>query len=79
MPFASHAAAGANRSRPSNVRLTDGRALPEGDQRASLVSGTSRQFLVYENYDALLSYNCAHAYALGIALLSDRIATPDSR
>jgi membrane-bound lytic murein transglycosylase B len=28
---------------------------------------------VYRNYDALLGYNCAHAYALAVALLSDRI------
>jgi membrane-bound lytic murein transglycosylase B len=29
--------------------------------------------LVYDNYDVLLSYNCAHAYALSVALLSDRL------
>jgi membrane-bound lytic murein transglycosylase B len=56
------------------VRLTDGRALPRADVKASLVSGASRHFLVYDNYDVLLSYNCAHAYALGVALLSDRVA-----
>jgi membrane-bound lytic murein transglycosylase B len=55
------------------VRLPEGGALPVADQDASLVHGTSRQFLVYENYDTLLSYNCAHAYALSVALLSDRI------
>ena len=57
------------------VRLTDGHALPAADQSASLVSGSSRHFLVYENYDALLEYNCAHAYALSVALLADRIAS----
>jgi membrane-bound lytic murein transglycosylase B len=62
--------------REMGVRLTDGRPLPDGDQMASLVSGTTRHFLVYENYDALLSYNCAHAYALSVALLSDRLANP---
>jgi membrane-bound lytic murein transglycosylase B len=56
------------------VRLADGRALPSADQAASLVSGSSRHFLVYENYDVLLDYNCAHAYALGVALLSDRLS-----
>ena len=56
------------------VRRPDGRALPTADQNASLVQGTSRHFLVYENYDALLSYNCAHAYALSVALLSERVA-----
>lgn len=58
------------------IRLVDGRPLPDADQSASLVSGATRFFLVYENYDALLSYNCAHAYALSVALLSDRIGTP---
>jgi membrane-bound lytic murein transglycosylase B len=56
------------------VRLSDGSALPTADQQASLVSGTTRHFLVYGNYDVLLSYNCAHAYALGVGLLADRVA-----
>ena len=50
------------------------RALPQARSEASLVSGSSRHFLVYGNYDALLEYNCAHAYALSVALLSDRVA-----
>ena len=29
--------------------------------------------LVYPNYDVLLSYNCAHLYALSVAMLSDRL------
>jgi membrane-bound lytic murein transglycosylase B len=57
------------------VRLPNGSALPTADQNAALVSGSSRHFLVYENYDALLEYNCAHAYALSVALLADRIAS----
>jgi membrane-bound lytic murein transglycosylase B len=28
---------------------------------------------VYGNYEALLEYNCAHSYALAVALLSERI------
>jgi membrane-bound lytic murein transglycosylase B len=28
---------------------------------------------VYGNYEALLGYNCAHAYALSVGLLSDRL------
>jgi membrane-bound lytic murein transglycosylase B len=55
------------------VRLTNGTALPKTDFTASLVSGSSRQFLVYDNYDALLEYNCAHSYAITVALLADRI------
>ena len=38
------------------------------------MSGTSRHFLVYANYDALLDYNCAHAYALSVAVSPTRSA-----
>jgi membrane-bound lytic murein transglycosylase B len=55
------------------VRLTSGASLPKTDLGASLVSGSSRHFLVYDNYDALLEYNCAHSYAISVALLADRI------
>jgi membrane-bound lytic murein transglycosylase B len=56
------------------VRLVDGGDLPKADFEASLVSGSSRHFLVYRNYEVLLDYNCAHAYALSVGLMSDRIA-----
>jgi membrane-bound lytic murein transglycosylase B len=56
------------------VRTLGGGALPNGDVEASMVSGTTRHFLVYRNYDAILEYNCANAYALGVTLLSERIA-----
>jgi membrane-bound lytic murein transglycosylase B len=55
------------------VRLANGAPLPKTDFTASLVSGASRHFLVYDNYDALLEYNCAHSYAIAVALLSERI------
>jgi membrane-bound lytic murein transglycosylase B len=55
------------------VRLTGGAALPKTELTASLVSGSSRYFLVYDNYNALLEYNCANTYAIAVALLSDRI------
>jgi len=55
------------------VRLRGGKPLPPVDMEASLVSGSTRRFLVYRNYDAILEYNCANAYALGVALLADRI------
>ena len=55
------------------VRRTSGAALPKTEFTASLVSGTTRHFLVYDNYDALLDYNCAHSYAVSVALLSSRI------
>jgi len=55
------------------VRLTNGRALPRAAIRAGLVDVGQRTFLVYPNYDAILAYNCAHYYALTVALLSDRL------
>jgi membrane-bound lytic murein transglycosylase B len=57
------------------VRLPGGQPLPKDDIDASLVSGSTRRFLVYRNYDALLEYNCANAYALGVALLAERIGS----
>jgi membrane-bound lytic murein transglycosylase B len=58
------------------VRTLAGGALPKVDLSASLVSGQTRRFLVYHNYDALLEYNCAHAYALTVAMLGERVAAP---
>jgi membrane-bound lytic murein transglycosylase B len=55
------------------VRTLSRRALPVSDQMASLVRGERRSFLVYQNYNAILEYNCAHSYALTVALLSDRV------
>ena len=60
------------------VRLANGRPLPKSTLDASLVGGSTRHFLVYRNYDALLDYNCAHSYALSVALLADRIAAKNS-
>ena len=39
---------------------------------ASLIHTGKRAFLVYGNYESLLEYNCAHSYALAVALLSER-------
>jgi membrane-bound lytic murein transglycosylase B len=50
-----------------------GGALPKADLEASLYRNGNRAFLVYGNYEALLGYNCAHTYALSVALLADRI------
>jgi membrane-bound lytic murein transglycosylase B len=55
------------------VLAVNGRPLPASDIPASLVSGKTRRFLVYSNYDVLLAYNCAHPYALSVALLADQI------
>lgn len=57
------------------VRTVAGTALPVSTLTASLVSGTSKHYLVYPNYDALLEYNCAHAYALAVAILGERIGS----
>ena len=57
------------------VRLPNGKPLPKREAPASLVSGTTRRFLVDANYDALLEYNCAHSYAITVALLGDAIAS----
>jgi membrane-bound lytic murein transglycosylase B len=58
------------------VRLENGRALPKAETFASLVRAGSRNFLVFDNYAALLLYNCAHAYALSVALLADQVRVP---
>ena len=55
------------------VRTAAGGALPKVDRDASLLNAGSRTYLVYGNYDALLGYNCAHAYALAVGVLSNRI------
>jgi membrane-bound lytic murein transglycosylase B len=65
-----------DRWRELGVRLPDGSPLPEDLPDGSLVSGTTRHFLVFDNYDPLLDYNCAHAYALTVGLLGDAIAAP---
>jgi membrane-bound lytic murein transglycosylase B len=56
------------------VRLPGGKPLPASELEGSLVSGATRHFLVYPNYHALLEYNCAHSYAVSVALIGDRIA-----
>jgi membrane-bound lytic murein transglycosylase B len=56
------------------VRLPGGQALPAAGMTASLVRGEARHFLVYRNFEAILDYNCSNAYAVTVALLSDRIA-----
>jgi membrane-bound lytic murein transglycosylase B len=56
------------------VRTAGGRALPSSMPDSSLVSGTTRHFLVTHNYDALLEYNCSRSYALSVGLLADRLA-----
>ena len=59
------------------VRLANGQSLPPDEPDAALVSGRTRHFLVHRNYDALLEYNCAHSYAVGVGLLAGRVASDD--
>jgi membrane-bound lytic murein transglycosylase B len=59
------------------VRTTEGAPLPQADIMASLLRTDSGAFLVYPNYEVLLSYNCAHAYAMAVARLSDRVVDTD--
>jgi membrane-bound lytic murein transglycosylase B len=61
------------RWRELGVRSVKGAVLPRADVIGSLVEAGDRRFLVYRNYEALLGYNCAHAYALSVALLAERI------
>jgi len=55
------------------VRTAGRKALPRVSIEASLVDVGERSFLVYDNYDALLRYNCAHHYALSVAMLAERL------
>jgi membrane-bound lytic murein transglycosylase B len=55
------------------VRNRDGSALPQADMSAGLVTAGERTFLVYSNYESILSYNCAHFYALTVALYADSL------
>ena len=59
------------------VRTAAGDSLPAALPDAALVTGPARAFLVNHNYDALLEYNCSHAYAISVGLLADRIAGAD--
>lgn len=59
--------------RALGLRTASGGALPRVARDASLISTGRRTFLVYRNYESLLDYNCAHAYALTVSLLADRM------
>jgi membrane-bound lytic murein transglycosylase B len=65
----------AARWRELGVRALNGAPLPDDTPEGALVTGESRAFLVFRNYDALLEYNCAHSYAIGVGLLADGVLT----
>lgn len=72
---------GARRQLSASSPMGDWRragALPAmaGGKRApdvSLLRAGERAYLVTGNYEALLSYNCAHSYALSVGVLAERI------
>lgn len=58
------------------VRRPDGSFLPNRNIKAALVlpdGSKGDSFLVYNNYSAIMSYNCAHHYAITVGLLADKI------
>lgn len=58
------------------VRRADGSDLPGNDFMASVIQPDGeggRAFLTYENFRAILRYNCANNYALSIGHLADRL------
>jgi membrane-bound lytic murein transglycosylase B len=57
----------------AGLRRLDGSELSASETPARLVRAGERAFLVHDNYDALLRYNCAHLYALSVVLLADQI------
>ena len=61
------------------VRLPNDTFLPKRNLKASLVlpdGARGDSFLVYSNYSAIMSYNCAHHYAITVGLLADKIGIP---
>ena len=60
--------------RELGVLAIDGTKLPAADLPASLVRGQQRNFLVYQNYQAIIEYNCSNAYAVSVGLIADKIA-----
>ena len=59
------------------VRRADGSDLPDNDFLASIIlpdGPEGRAFLTYQNFRAILRYNCANNYALSIGHLADRLA-----
>ena len=59
--------------RKMGIQTMSGAIVPAGPLEASLFRAGKRNFLLYPNYGAILGYNCAHTYALSVALLSDRV------
>lgn len=58
------------------VRRTDGQPMPTGGEASLFLPAGARgpAFLIAPNFRVIKSYNNSQAYALGVAILSDRIA-----
>ena len=58
------------------IRRADGRAMPTGGDGSLFLPAGLRgpAFLITPNFKVIKSYNNSQAYALGVAVLSDRIA-----
>ena len=64
------------------IRRTNGDSLPPRDIAASLVvtdEGAGPAYLTYQNYRAILRYNCSNHYALSVGLLADRLKRERAR
>ena len=59
--------------RKLGVTRVDGGPLPRPTCAPASWTSASARFLVYPNYDAILGYNCAHYYALTVAMLADQL------
>jgi membrane-bound lytic murein transglycosylase B len=59
--------------RRMGIRTMAGALVPSSTLEASLMRAGTRSYLLYPNYETILDYNCAHTYALSVALLSDRL------
>ncbi len=62
-----------NEWRALGVTSAKGGLLPKAAIAASLLRADNETFLVYRNYETLLTYNCAHSYAIAVGLLGDRL------
>ncbi|GAB4153298.1 MAG: lytic murein transglycosylase [Sphingomonadales bacterium] len=64
------------------IRRTNGDTLPPRQITASLVvtdDGAGPAYLTYQNYHAILRYNCSNHYALSVGLLADRLKRERAR
>jgi peptidoglycan lytic transglycosylase B len=55
------------------IVLSGRQSFPRSTRPASLLRIDNRAWLVTENYEALLAYNCAHTYALSVVALAERL------